>query len=188
MSIVTRQGDEGLTSLMYGVRVPKDHPRVEAYGAVDELNAALGWARAQGAPPWLQDALLHVQRDLIVLMGELATDPAHRARFEADGFSALGPGHVGWLEEQVRLAEGCLPPARGWALPGADPVSAALEFSRTVCRRAERRVCALRGATGAVSGTVLVYLNRLSDLLWLWARCVERGITPRPAASGNGAQ
>jgi cob(I)alamin adenosyltransferase len=174
MSIVTRNGDGGQTCLMYGVRVPKYHPRIEACGAVDELNAALGLARALNPPPWLGTALLEVQRDLIVLMGELATDPALQDRFRQDGFPALEPGHVQRLEREVQRLEAELPPPRGWALPGANPLAASLDFARTVCRRAERRVCALAEETPDMHRQAVIYLNRLSDLLWLWARRMEQ--------------
>jgi len=187
MSIVTRQGDNGQTSLMYGRRVPKQDMRVEAYGTVDELNAALGLVRAQRPPAWLADAVVRVQRELIVLMGELATAPEHRSRFESDGFSLLGLAQVERLEQEVGRVEAVLKAPRGWALPGENPLSAALDFARTVCRRAERRVCALRSEAQGVSDAALVYLNRLSDLLWLWARGVEQGVEPLPV-TGEGTQ
>lgn len=174
MSIVTKQGDRGQTALMYGLRVPKHHGRVEACGAVDELNAALGLARAQSPPSWLAEALVSVQRDLIVLMGELATDPVHRPRLVQDGFPLLSMEHVTRLEGEVNRLEEILPVPRDWALPGANPLSAALDFARAVCRRAERRVCALAGGPEAVREVILAYLNRLSDLLWLWARSAEQ--------------
>lgn len=183
MSIVTKTGDGGQTALMYGLRVPKHHPRVEAYGAVDELNAALGLARALGAPPGLCTSLEQVQRDLILLMGELATDPEYQGRLARDGFVLLGPEHLDRLEREVKRIEQAIPVPKDWALPGANPVSAALDFARTVCRRAERRVCALAETPGAVRALLQVYLNRLSDLLWLWARSAE---LPMATASSEG--
>ncbi|MCX7865603.1 cob(I)yrinic acid a,c-diamide adenosyltransferase [Limisphaera sp. VF-2] len=174
MSIVTKNGDGGQTCLMYGMRVPKHHPRIEACGAVDELNAALGLARAQTPPRWLAEALRQVQQDLIVLMGELATDPSCHERLRRDGFPTLGPGHLERLEAEVRRLEAELAPPRGWALPGANPLAAALDFARTVCRRAERRVCALTGPDSEPHRQAVMYLNRLSDLLWLWARRMEQ--------------
>src|SRR2546423_13785582 len=143
MSIVTKTGDQGSTGLMYNRRVSKCHPRVEAYGAVDELNAALGLARASSAPTFVRDQLEAIQKELIVLMGELATAVEDLPRYVKDGFSRVAPAMTGRLEDSVRTVEGQKISVRGWATPGDNPTSAALDFARTVCRRAERRGCAL---------------------------------------------
>lgn len=173
MSIVTKTGDQGATSLMYGRRVSKCHPRVEAYGAVDELNAALGLAKASASPSEMQELIVSIQKDLIVLMGELATAVEDLPRYVQDGFSLLQPTLTAKLDEAVKAIEVRRPRFDGWATPGANPASAALDLARTVCRRAERHVCALHEAGQLNNLEIIVYLNRLSDLLWLMARWLE---------------
>lgn len=173
MSIVTRTGDTGMTGLLYNRRVPKSHPRVEAYGSVDELNAALGWARSQSAATDFNLRLVGIQKQLVTLMGELATDPADRERHLRDGFPILEATHTRELDDWIREVEGASIRFDGWATPGANPDSAALDVARTTCRRAERRVHALAGQDPALNPEILTYLNRLSDLLWLLARQAE---------------
>ncbi|HNQ90513.1 MAG TPA: cob(I)yrinic acid a,c-diamide adenosyltransferase [Verrucomicrobiota bacterium] len=170
MSIVTRTGDGGTTGLMYNRRVPKHHPQVEACGAVDELNAALGLARAALRRGALRTQLRDVQQDLVVLMGELATLRTDRDRYQRDGFTVVGADRIRKLDGIAAAVEARVPRRRGWALPGESPVAAALDLARTVCRRAERRVCALLDAGELENREVGVYLNRLADVLWLWAR------------------
>ena len=173
MSIVTKTGDDGSTALMYGRRVPKNHPRVEAYGSVDELNAALGLARATANDDFIRDHLPTIQKDLIVLMGELAVLPEDLLRYAKDGYSVVTPAMTVKLDVRVREIEAQGVSFKGWATPGATLNSAALDMARTVCRRAERRVYALQ-ETGELKNTeIIIYLNRLSDLLWLMARQVE---------------
>lgn len=173
VSIVTRTGDKGITSLMYGRRVPKAHLRVEAYGAVDELNAALGAARVTAEHEFLRDSLLAIQQDLVILMGELATAVEDLPRYVKDGHSLVTPALTAKLDRLVGEieAQGIVQP--GWATPGASRSSAALDVARTVCRRAERRVCALQEAGQLHNLDLIVYLNRLADLLWLFARWAE---------------
>lgn len=173
MSIVTKTGDQGSTGLMYNRRVSKCHPRVEAYGAVDELNAALGLARASSRHSFVRDQLVAMQKDLVVLMGELATAVEDLPRYVKDGFSRVAPAMTARLEESVRTIEGQKINVRGWATPGENPGSAALDVARTVCRRAERRVCALEQSHQLDNPDIIIYLNRLSDLLWLLARWIE---------------
>lgn len=174
MSVVTKKGDAGQTGLMYNRRVDKNHPRVEAYGAVDELNAALGVARAGGGAAFITANLLEIQRDLVTLMGELATLPEDLARYTADGYPRVTPELTARLEKLVAEIEAQKVSFKGWATPGATPTAAALDLARTVCRRAERRVTALSQAAGQLPNPeILVYLNRLSDLLWLMARWAE---------------
>jgi cob(I)alamin adenosyltransferase len=170
MSIVTKSGDAGTTGLMYNRRVPKHDPRVEAYGCVDELNAALGLARATVRAPTLRRRLLAVQRNLISVMGELATTPADLPRYKRAGFRTVGPELTAELETLVARIEPQLGPFRDWAVPGETATAAALDFARTVCRRAERRVCALQAAGELMHPHVVVFLNRLADVLWLLAR------------------
>ncbi|HLX71386.1 MAG TPA: cob(I)yrinic acid a,c-diamide adenosyltransferase [Verrucomicrobiae bacterium] len=172
MSIVTKTGDSGTTSLMYGRRVPKTHPRVEAYGAVDELNAALGLARATAIQEFVRDNLLRIQNELVVLMGELATAPEDLPRYLKDGFAQLAADKTARLEEVINQIEPKIS-LKDWAMPGDTVLGAALDSARVACRGAERRACALQEAGQLSNGEIIVYLNRLSDLLWLLARFVE---------------
>ena len=173
MSIVTRTGDGGTTGLMYNRRVPKHHPRVEAYGAVDELNAALGLARALGTATFVSDNLFAIQKDLVVLMGELCVQPEDLPRYFQSGFTPVTPTMTAKLDALVREIESQNVRFEGWATPGANPDSAALDVARTVCRRAERAVCTLSATGETVNPETLLFLNRLSDLLWLFARWAE---------------
>jgi cob(I)alamin adenosyltransferase len=173
VSIVTRTGDDGTTALMYGRRVPKNHPRVETYGSVDELNAALGLARATAKEDFIREPLLAIQKDLVVLMGELAVLPEDLPRYTKDGYSVVAPGMTVKLDTLVLAIEARGVSFKGWATPGTTMVSAALDMARTVCRRAERRVSVLKEKGEPLNPEILIYLNRLSDLLWLFARWVE---------------
>ena len=174
MSIVTRTGDNGTTGLMYNRRVSKCHPRVDAYGTVDELNAALGLARAGAQEAFVGENLLAIQKDLIVLMGELSTSPEDLPRYLADGFKCVTAELTQKLDRLVEQIEAHKITYRGWALPGSNPSSATLDFARTTCRRAERQVCGLHENGQLQNTEIIVYLNRLSDLLWLFARRVEQ--------------
>lgn len=188
MSIATRTGDDGTTGLMYNRRIAKSHPRVEAGGAVDELNAALGVARAAAEAPFVRDALLAVQQDLIILMGEVGTLPADLERYVKDGFKLVTPAMTVKLDALVKEIEAQKISFKGWATPGATPLAATLDVARTTCRRAERRVCALREAGELGNTEIGIYLNRLSDALWLLARWVETqaGADAGPAAPTRG--
>ena len=173
MSIVTKTGDQGTTGLMYNRRVSKCHPRVEAYGCVDELNAAMGVARATAPDNFARTNLLAIQKDLVTLMGELATAVDDLPRYVKDGFSLVTPELTAKLDELVKELEAQKIDFKGWATPGANARAAALDMARTVCRRAERRVCALHEAGQLQNAEIIVYLNRLADLLWLFARRAE---------------
>ena len=174
MSIATRTGDQGQTALMYGRRVEKFDLRVEAYGTVDELNAALGLARAHAELPLVQTELLVIQKQLVALMGELAVAPADVERYRQDGYPQVTEAMLTHLDGLVAQLEERKLDFAGWATPGANLGSAALDVARTVCRRAERRVAKL-AAEKEVDLLVIRYLNRLSDLLWLFARYSEAG-------------
>jgi len=165
--IYTGGGDRGETGLFGGGRVSKDDLRVEAYGAVDELNAALGCARATDLPGELKALLARIQEDLFVLGADLATPPDATVR--ADRIVRLKPGTASALEPEIDRLDAALPPLKTFILPGGSPAGAALHLARTVCRRAERRVVTLARKAG-VSGESIVYLNRLSDLLFVMAR------------------
>jgi cob(I)alamin adenosyltransferase len=173
MSIVTKTGDSGTTGLMYNRRVPKSDPRVEAYGTVDELNAALGMARATATEEFIRSNLLEIQKQLVVLMGELATAVEDLPRYVKDGFTLVGKEMTARLESAIHDVEARGVSYKGWATPGANPHAASLDLARTVCRRAERCVCALEEAAQLHNDEMIIFLNRLSDLLWLFARLAE---------------
>ncbi len=181
MSIVTKTGDDGTTGLMYGRRVPKNHPRVEAYGAIDELNAALGLARASTRDIFIHDLLLAIQKDMVILMGELATAVEDLSRYVKDGFSLVTPAMTTKLDAAAKEMELQNLKFKGWATPGQNVSSATLDVARTVCRRGERRVYALHASGQLQNNEILIYLNRLSDVLWLLARWAEEKSPPASA-------
>ena len=158
---------------MYNRRVSKCHPRVEAYGAVDELNTALGVARATAGEDFICNHILAIQKELVSLMGELATAVEDLPRYQKDGYSLVTPAMTSKLEVIVKEIEAQRITYKGWATPGANQNAAAIDVARTTCRRAERRVCALQESSQLQNPEIIIYLNRLSDLLWLFARWVE---------------
>src|SRR6184192_92966 len=170
MSIVTKKGDNGETSLMYGRRLSKSDPRVDAYGCIDELTAALGLARSISTDKFLSDEIFAAQKDLIVVMGELATAPSDRERYVKDGFELTTQAMVDRVTAVIFDLEKdkSLYP-KDWVIPGGSKVSAALDFARATCRRAERDIAASR-ADKDFNPEILRYLNRLSDLCWVLAR------------------
>jgi cob(I)alamin adenosyltransferase len=168
VKIYTRTGDHGETGLFGGGRVPKDHPRAAAYGDVDELNSALGAARATPPADFFDPLLESIQRDLFSIGGHLATpDPAKVAK--ALEKAELSPARVALFEQVMDEADAELPPLRSFVLPAGTPKASALHLARTVCRRAERSVVSLSHES-AVPELFLAYLNRLSDLLFTLAR------------------
>jgi cob(I)alamin adenosyltransferase len=170
MSIATKTGDSGETSLMYGRRVPKTDPRVAAYGGVDELNSALGVARASSSDELITEQILAAQKELIIVMGELATAEEDLPRYTKDGFQLTESAMVDRLTAVVDdLETNKLGPFKGWSIPGENVSAATLDIARTTCRRAERAIAAL----SLRNMEVLRYLNRLSDLCWLLARYAE---------------
>jgi cob(I)alamin adenosyltransferase len=174
MSIATKTGDAGETALMYGRRVPKTDARVDAYGCVDELNAALGLARVTASHPFLTEQIYAAQKELIIVMGELATSPEDLDRYLKDGFQLTASAMVDRLTAVVDdLEKNKLGHFKGWAVPGNSLNGAALDLARTVCRRAERRVATLMTDAEKFNVEILRYLNRLSDLCWLLARYAE---------------
>jgi cob(I)alamin adenosyltransferase len=158
---------------MFNHRVSKTHARVETCGAVDELNAALGMARAISQNSSLNNNLEQVQRELVGLMGELATLPEDLERYVKGGYAVISAEMSGRLESLIKELEAQNISFKGWATPGANLAAASLDSARTVCRRAERRVCELQEKGELKNLEILVYLNRLSDLLWLLARQAE---------------
>jgi cob(I)alamin adenosyltransferase len=169
MKIYTKTGDQGDTGLFGGPRVSKDAVRIEAYGTVDELNSVLGVARAAGLEPSINELVSRIQNELFDLGAQLATpDPG------AHNVKVVGPRQIAALEAAIDLYEQGLDPLKTFILPGGTPAAAYLHLARTVCRRAERRVVTLVGqSTEGVSPEVIVYLNRLSDLLFVLARAVN---------------
>ena len=170
--IYTRKGDDGTTSLWYGGRIPKDDPHTEAYGALDEATSALGAARAICSDERLAADILRLQNELFVAGAELASSPGARDRLEA-GVTRLDDGMVGWLEERIDayMAEVDLPPK--FVIPGGTELSARLDVARSILRRAERRIVALRRG-GAIPDSVAPrYVNRASDLLFAMARYAD---------------
>jgi cob(I)alamin adenosyltransferase len=179
MSIATKTGDNGTTGLMYNRRVQKTNPRVEAYGTVDELNAALGLARAAATDDFVRDNLFWIQKSLVDLMGEMSVTLEDLPRYTKDGYTLVTPVMTAKLDVLVKEIEAQKVSFKGWATPGATSSSAALDLARTICRRAERRVCAMVEAGELKNTEIIIYLNRLSDLLWLFARWVETKLEAR---------
>jgi cob(I)alamin adenosyltransferase len=172
MRIYTRTGDDGGTALFGGGRVGKDHPRVEAYGDVDELNASLGLARAVEIMPRIDEVLVPIQRDLFSVGALLATPDLEKMK-EHLAKARIDDDRVAELERAIDDGEHELEPLRSFIVPGGTPKASALHLARTICRRAERRVVALREHTD-IPQIVVIYLNRLSDLLFVLARVANR--------------
>jgi cob(I)alamin adenosyltransferase len=175
MKIYTKTGDSGETSLFDKTRVSKADPRVDAYGEVDELNACLGAARAAGVDDEIAGLIEWLQKDLFAVGARLA-DPSSRIAPRVEK-AAIGDAAVQRLEQAIDRLEETLPPLRRFILPGGSSSGALLHLARTVCRRAERRVIAL--GANAVDPVLVIYLNRLSDLLFVMARAVNHraGVT-----------
>ena len=178
MSISTRKGDQGTTDLLFGSRVPKNHPRIVALGDVDELNAALGLLRIHAGTAETKEVAAKVQLWLIGLMGEVATPVGGEAKYERTHTQQVTAEQViyldGWVEKLEREGQFKF---KGWVLPGGEgvPGGAYADFARTVCRRAERSVYDLASSgDGLPNEQPVKFLNRLSDVLWLLARWEEK--------------
>jgi cob(I)alamin adenosyltransferase len=200
--VATGRGDDGTTGLLYSSeRVPKDDPRAEAYGTVDEAVAALGLARAElglkeqygvlaGGLVDLPGIVLRLQRELFVVGAELATPLAESGKL-TDGVTRVTPGMIEGLESILVAAERRIEMPKEFVVPGETRVSAALELARTVVRRAERRVVSLARSGVLGDSLVVPYLNRLADLLWVLARADEQAeahrATPARPQPGAGA-
>ena len=187
--IYTKTGDDGQTSLGDGSRVPKTHPRIGAYGTVDELNAVLGLAIAQGVPESIADHLQHIQNDLFDVGADLCVpepipdedEDEDESEEEPVATETPAPPPLRVLESQALLLESWidaavdqLTPLNSFILPGGTPPAAALHVARTVCRRAEIEVLQL-AEFEAINPHIIIYLNRLSDLLFVWARLCNNG-------------
>ncbi|HEY7396262.1 MAG TPA: cob(I)yrinic acid a,c-diamide adenosyltransferase [Gemmatimonadaceae bacterium] len=172
MKIYTKTGDAGDTGLFGGGRVAKNHPRVEAYGDVDELNAMLGAVRAAEPMPRIDEVLVPIQRDLFAIGALLATPDRDKMEKHLEK-ARVDDSRVAELERAIDDADAELEPLRAFIVPGGTQKAAALHVARTVCRRAERRVVELAQVT-TIPPVVVIYLNRLSDLLFTLARVANR--------------
>jgi len=168
--VYTRTGDKGTTRLVGGTEVGKDHPRIEAYGTVDELNAVLGMVRSHPLPDRLQEQLATAQDDLFNVGTDLATPEANRW----EGMHRVGDAEVDRVEGWIDSLNDELEPLTEFILPGGGPAGATLHLARTVCRRAERRVVDLHSLTPEQTPGPLRYLNRLSDYLFVASRWVAK--------------
>jgi cob(I)alamin adenosyltransferase len=168
MSIATKRGDGGQTGLAGGIRVSKTHPRVECYGTIDELISQMGFARSICQDADVASRIERTQRDLYKVGSAIATPPESKK-----APPEITPEMVDALEAEVHRIEAEPGVLADWSLPGGAPDAAALDVARTVCRRAERHATALTEAGVIQNPSVLAYLNRLSDVLWLWGRLVE---------------
>lgn len=171
--IMTRGGDGGSTSLVDGSRVPKSSIRVNAYGTVDELNSVFGMVRCEELPEWLTNSILQIQNELFDIGSELATPADSEMAGKVPRVSQIQVDRLeGWLEE----ARQQLQPAESFILPGGNRAAAALHLARTVARRCERQVVALAEIEPTLNPSCLRYLNRLSDLCFVWSRlCNDKG-------------
>lgn len=176
--LYTRSGDRGETGLFGGRRVPKDHPRVAAYGAIDELNAVLGVAASFIRQRRVVDTLHAIQNELFNIGAELSSDqPVRRGRRQA-GVFRLDPAKSRWLEALIDEYDARVPPLRTFVLPSGATAASLLQLARAVCRRAERAVVAL-ARTERVNPAILTYLNRLGDLLFVLARYLNKAARRR---------
>jgi cob(I)alamin adenosyltransferase len=176
VKIYTKTGDEGETGLFAGPRVPKDDARIEAYGTVDELNSVLGMVRNESLDEALDLLILNLQKRLFTIGAELATPEPQMV-----GLATIGDQDVVALEAEIDRYDDELPPLKAFIIPGGTHAARALHLARAICRRAERRVVTLTGTAGktAVSPTIVRYLNRLSDLLFVLSRVANHraGVT-----------
>jgi cob(I)alamin adenosyltransferase len=181
-AVATGKGDDGTTGLLYGGRIAKDDPRTDAYGAVDEAVAALGVARVELAKAGLKelaDLVLRYQRELFVVGAELATNPTAVDRLK-DGVTRVSESMVNGVEADLARWEGQVTMPREFIVPGETAASAALEFARTVIRRAERRIVAMQRVVEFDGAWVVPYVNRLADLIWVLARAAEQSENAAP--------
>lgn len=172
MKIYTKTGDSGDTGLFGGGRVGKDHPRVEAYGDVDELNAMLGLVRALEPMPRIDEVIVPIQRDLFAIGALLATPDREKMRASLEK-ARIDDSRIRELEVAIDHCEGELDPLRTFIVPGGTAKAASLHVARTVCRRAERRVVSL-ARSEELPPIVVIFLNRVSDLLFMLARVANR--------------
>jgi cob(I)alamin adenosyltransferase len=185
-SIVTRTGDGGDTGLLYGGRVSKADPRTEAYGSIDEAISALGAARAVVVDRARHAIILRIQSELFTVGAELATDATEIQNLEKH-FLVVSPEFTARVEKEIDELESTVQLPDAFVIPGGTPSGAALDVARTVLRRAERRIVALRTSNIAVSSELLRYVNRLSDLVFMLARA-EEGSAIKPLTGRRAAR
>ena len=175
MSIITGRGDSGETDLLFGKRIAKSSLRMETIGCVDELNAALGVARASGADTEWVALIEGIQERLVGLMGQLATLPEDDARYREKKFPLIEDADVEWVVTEAKKYEALGIRFTGWARPGAEGclARANVDFARSVARRAERSVLRLHDSGETVPEPVRLFFNRVADLLWILARVEE---------------
>ena len=177
-SIATRTGDDGTTSLLYGQRVAKHHPQIQAVGAFDELNVALGAIKpllaAEARGPAIADQITAIQHNLVALMGELACAEADAARYAESKFSKIAAEDLQRLDTAISALESRGLSFDGWATPGTNARSISFDVARVTARRAERRLSSLAESGRNVRPLIGQFVNRVSDLLWLLAREAEQ--------------
>jgi cob(I)alamin adenosyltransferase len=173
MSIATRTGDKGTTSLLHGQRVPKDHPQIEAVGAFDELNVEVGAARMSAADPAAKELLGSIQGLLVAVMGEIACAEENTLDHAKSKYARLSEKDLRRLDGFLAALESKGLRTAGWATPGANPAALAFDRARVAARRAERRLAGLPAAGRTVRPLLTQWTNRLSDILWLLAREAE---------------
>jgi len=172
-SITTKVGDQGMTYLFSGEQVPKNGPRTDAYGDIDELVSVLGVARSQSDRPGIRDTLFWVQVELFVVAAELATDTIHLDLVR----ERIDEARLGQLERRREALEAEINMPKGFIIPGGTPVAAVIDHARTIARRCERKAVGLARDGLIHNPHLLVWLNRLSDFLWLLARYEEGDAT-----------
>lgn len=173
MSISTRKGDDGTTALLFGQRVRKNHPQIEAVGAFDELNAAIGFAKATCSDAARREELERIQKDLVALMGEVVCDESDAERYAQSKFPRINEEALARIDAGVAEHEARYIRFDGWATPGANVHTAAIDMARATGRRAERQLVALSDHGRKIRPVAARYVNRLCDLLWLMARAAE---------------
>lgn len=177
MKIYTKQGDEGETSLLYGGRTSKTDPRVTAYGTLDEAISAMGMARAASADDWVRARLFEAQRDLFTVMAELASAPSEHGKFKKH-FKAITSDRTAYLESVIDEVDSRINLPSSFVIPGASAGSAAIDFARSVLRRAERDIIALGRVSDLMNPEIVKYVNRCSDALFMLARYEDRDLAP----------
>jgi cob(I)alamin adenosyltransferase len=171
MTIATQTGDNGTTALLFGKRVSKTHIRIMTNGHIDELSAVIGICRAHSKINTTQEAILKIQKELVHLMGELASENDHHERYlKKYADYAINQAMVDRLTDCIHSIEANRETPKGWSFPGENPAEAFFDQARTFCRRAERQVLMLRESGAIIRDVLIHYLNRLSDLLWLWGQ------------------
>lgn len=175
MRIYTKTGDKGETQLLFGGRVSKTDLRCEAYGTIDEANSALGLARTLCNEKWVKEVLLRIQHEMFQVGAELATDATQYELFTSN-FRAISSETIQQLEDDIDKVDGEINLPASFIVPGGSPGSSVIDLARTILRRAERRIVDIKGKGLLPNPEILIYVNRLSDLLFMLARYEDRDI------------